>query len=473
LAAAGRGGGGGGGAVQQGRGASPTARWRNLPGLARATFSGGYTLSFWVADATTGEGKEVWHNAADERVFTNVGAIEWAGPSLIFQLEPEEWVRYYAVPVAGGTARPIELTPGAGQVESVSISADGNTLFYSTNATDIDRRHIWRVPTSGGTAARVTPGNGVEMYPAALASGKHVAMLSGGATRPLGVGIAPASGGEPRVVYPKLTKEFPTDAHVVPTNVTLKADDGLEFNNQLFLPKDLKPGERRPAMVFVHGGPIRQMLLGYHYMDFYHMSYAVNQWLASQGYVVFSVNYRSGIGYGKSFRNAPNTAGRGNAEYQDVLAAGKYLQTRADVDASRIGIWGLSYGGVLTAQALARNSDIFVSGVDMAGVHLWGSSLDSTDVGYQSSAIASIDKWKSPVLIWHGDDDRNVQFSQTTGLVQLLRGHNVPFELMVLTDDTHETMLYSRWQTTYAKIEDFLRRTVKDKAPSTSTRPER
>ena len=169
---------------------------------------------------------------------------------------------------------------------------------------------------------------------------------------------------------------------------TLKADDGVEFHNQLFLPKDLKPGERRPAIVFVHGGPIRQMLLGYHYMDFYHWAYGVNQWLASQGYVVMSVNYRSGVGYGKSFRTAPNTGGRGNAEYHDVLAAGKYLQARADVDPARVGIWGLSYGGVLTAQALARNSDIFVAGVDMAGVHLWGSSLDTADVSYKSSAIS-------------------------------------------------------------------------------------
>ena len=70
------------------------------------------------------------------------------------------------------------------------------------------------------------------------------------------------------------------------------------------------------------------MLLGYHYMWFYHLSYMVNQWLANQGYIVFSVNYRSGIGYGKSFRTAPNTGARGNAEYQDVLAAGKYLQSR-------------------------------------------------------------------------------------------------------------------------------------------------
>ena len=124
---------------------------------------------------------------------------------------------------------------------------------------------------------------------------------------------------------------------------------------------------------------------------------------------MLSVNYRSGVGYGRSFRTAPNTGGRGNAEYQDVLAGGKYLQSRPDVDPNRVGIWGLSYGGLLTAQALARNSDMFKAGVDLAGVHLYGSSLDPEAVSYKSSAIGAIDGWKSPVLLVHGDDDTQIR----------------------------------------------------------------
>jgi len=282
------------------------------------------------------------------------------------------------------------------------------------------------------------------------------------------VTIAPLDGGAKKYLFPVLTKEFLATTQVAPENVTLKADDGLEFHNQLFLPKDLKAGEKRPAIIFVHGGPIRQMLLGYHYMDFYHQAYAVNEWLASQGYVVMSVNYRSGIGYGKSFRTAPNVGGRGNAEYKDVIAAGKYLQTRPDVDPTRVGIWGLSYGGVLTAQALARNSDVFVAGVDMAGVHLWGSSIDSADVSYKSSAIAAIDNWKSPVLVWANDDDRNVDFSQTIGLVDLLRAHNVYFELMVNPDDTHETLMHSRWLELYSRMDSFLDRFVRKHAAAST-----
>jgi dipeptidyl-peptidase 4 len=213
-------------------------------------------------------------------------------------------------------------------------------------------------------------------------------------------------------------------------------------------------------VIFVHGGPSRQMLLGYHYRHFYHLAYGVNQWLASQGYIVLSVNYRSGIGYGRSFRMAQNTGRRGNAEYRDVLAAGKYLHGRSDVDPKRIGIWGLSYGGILTAQALARNSDLFAAGADLAGVHLWGNSIEPDDVAYQSSSISQIEKWKSPVLLVHGDDDRNVAFSQTTGLVQLLRAHDIYHELIVFPDDVHDSLLYSRWIYTFERMEAFFRRFI-------------
>jgi dipeptidyl aminopeptidase/acylaminoacyl peptidase len=203
-------------------------------------------------------------------------------------------------------------------------------------------------------------------------------------------------------------------------------------------------------------------------MEVYHLFYSVNQWLASQGYVVLSVNFRGGVGYGKSFRTAANTNSRGNSEYQDVLAGGKYLQSRPDVDPKRVGIWGLSYGGLLTAQALARNSDIFVAGVDLAGVHLYGSNLDPENLAYKSSAISEIDKWTSPVFLIHGDDDRNVNFAQTVGLVQLLRAHNVPHELLVLPDDTHETLLYRRWLPIWDRMEAFLTKHLK-KEDVTST----
>jgi dipeptidyl aminopeptidase/acylaminoacyl peptidase len=455
----------GGGARGQAAGDQPApGPVADMPGLTRAAFRGGYTLSFWAGDPKTGEAQEFWHTTPDERVFTNVNAIQWAGDHVIFSttVPNDEWDRWFSVSLSGPiTASPVMLTTTNGIIEdatSIALSKDGKTLFYATNHGDIDRRHVFAVPTAGGTPKQVSTGAGIETSPMPLSSGLRFAALTADAKRPQSVGVFQLSTGEQKVIYPTLPARFPLASHVEPTAVTLKAADGFEFYNQLFVPANIKPGEKRPAMIFVHGGPVRQMLLGYHYRHFYHMAYGVNQWLASQGYIVMSVNYRSGVGYGRSFRQAPNTGGRGNAEYQDVLAAGKYLHGRPDVDTRRVGIWGLSYGGVLTAQALARNSDLFAAGVDLAGVHLWGSSLDPDAVSFKSSAIGAMSGWKSPVLLVHGDDDRNVAFQQTTGLVQLLRARDVPYELIVFPDDVHDSLIHARWIYTFKRMDEFLKK---------------
>jgi dipeptidyl aminopeptidase/acylaminoacyl peptidase len=504
AAPTGRGGRGGGARGNQDAAAATPAVTNNSPGLMEATFKGGYTLAFYKADVTTGDAQEAWHNQPKDPIASNIGNVQVAGEIVIFQFVvpgggrggrggrgatggrgPEtpaargaqtppvdEWERYYSLNVIDSSARPVLLTTTDGLIEnqtSVAVSADSKTFFYCTNAKDIERRHIWSVPVAGGTPEQITTGEGVETGPAPLASGKYLATLSASWNMPQSVGVWKAGAAEQKIVFPTSRSGFPTDLHVKPEIVLTKAADGLEIHNQVFLPKDLKPGERRPAIVFVHGGPPRQMMPAYHYMQFYHWAYGINQWLANQGYIVMSINYRLGVGYGRSFRMAANGGAAGNSEYQDVLAGGKYLQTRPDVDPNRIGIWGLSYGGLLTSEALARNSDIFKAGVDLAGVHLEGSSLDPESVSYKASAISAIDGWKSPVLLIQGDDDRNVAFSQTVGLVQLLRARDVYYELIVFPDDVHESLLHSRWMYTLGRMETFLHKFLWEKPASTGS----
>jgi dipeptidyl aminopeptidase/acylaminoacyl peptidase len=474
--AAGRGGRGGAGAGAPGGGRGGRGAVDTLPadGLHRAAFPGGYTVALMIADVATGKAHEVWHNQPMDRTFPTINNFMWAGDHFIFGGTPpnDEWDRFYSVSIDNPQAAPVLLTTTDGLINdsvdgrtfvTTALSHDGKTLYYCTNAKDIEKRHIWAVPVAGGTPRQISTDDGVEVSPTPLASGKNMIVLYFNAAQPASIGVVPAAGGSTKIVYPTLPKDFPQAAHVVPQIVITHAADGLEIHNQLFLPKDLKPGERRPAIVFVHGGPSREMMPAYHYMQFYHWAYAYNQWQQSQGYIVMSINYRSGVGYGRSFQRAPNTEARGNSEYQDVVAGAKYLQSRADVDPSRIGIWGLSYGGLLTAEALARNSDIFVAGVDLAGVHLYGSSLDSTNLAYQSSAAAHVATWKSPVFLEQGDDDRNVNFSQMIGLVDLLRAHGVYYDLTVWPDDVHESLVHSRWLDVFSRSSDFLHRFVWEK----------
>lgn len=465
------GGGGGGGGRGAAAPANPQAAAR--PGFFQARFPGGYTLSLMVADVATRTAKEVWHNEPGERTVTTLNGMRYADGHVVFpaSVPNDEWDRWFSISLANPAKAPVLLTTTDGLIEgagSAELSADGKTFFYATNAKDIERRHIWSVPVAGGTPQQLTTGEGIELSPVHLASGKALAVLYFDWNTPASVGIVASGTDKAKTIFPVLGKEFPRDAHVKPQIVWTKAADGTAVSNQLFLPKDLKPGEKRPTMVFVHGGPMRQMLPGYHYMEFYHWAYGYNQWLAAQGYIVLSINYRRGIGYGRSFQNAAFAQALGNSEYQDVLAGAMYLRSRDDVDASRLGIWGLSYGGLLTSQALARNSDLFVAGVDYAGVHLYGSSLDTAALSFKSSAVGSIDKWKSPVLLVQGDDDRNVDFAQMVGLVQLLRARNIYYELTVIPDDTHESLLHKNWVDTWERTDIFLKRFVwnKEKPPT-------
>ena len=265
-----------------------------------------------------------------------------------------------------------------------------------------------------------------------------------------------------------LPKDFPSSKLVVPQQVILQAADGMQIHGQLFLPTEGGPSGRHPAVIFLHGGPVRQMLLGWHYMHYYHHAYGMQQYLASRGYVVLSLNFRSGVGYGRGFREAPQRGSRGAAEYQDLVAAACFLAGRADVDAARIGLWGGSYGGYLTALGLARNSDLFAAGVDLHGVHDWSRRglLGTTEpervrVARESSPVAAIESWRSPVLLIHGDDDRNVNFDQTVDLARRLREQKIEFEQLVFPDEAHDFLVHRHWLEAYRVAANFFDRRLR------------
>lgn len=248
----------------------------------------------------------------------------------------------------------------------------------------------------------------------------------------------------------------------------------MTIHGQLFLPVNSAAGEKRPAAIFFHGGSRRQMLLGWHYMDYYNNAYAMNQYLANRGFVVLSVNYRSGTGYGLNFREAEKYGAEGASEFNDVLAGAQFLRARPDVDPTRIGLWGGSYGGYLTALGLARASNLFAVGVDFHGVHDWNNVIQNfvpsynplenperAKLAFQSSPLAAVDGWRSPVLLIHGDDDRNVPFGETVKLAEQLRKRGVYFEELIFPDEIHGFLAHGHWVAAYKASAAFLEKYLK------------
>jgi len=428
----------------------------------------------WVADARSGTARQIWKSPATPRGSppgTHGGAnLNYAaGGRIAFLSEMDGWPHLYSISENGG--EPTLLTPGKYMAEYVRMSPDGKWLAFAGNAgsdaDDIDRRHVVKVPVDRAAPEVLTPGTGLEWTPAFTSDGNAIAFIGATSQRPPLPAVL-AQQGTPItwIGAERIPANYPTAQLVTPKKAIFKASDGLEIHGQLFdntANTSLARNAKKPAIIFVHGGPPRQMLLGWNYSDYYSNAYAANQYLASRGFVVLSVNYRLGIGYGRDFQHPSSSGSQGAAEYLDVQAGARYLRSLPNVDASRIGIYGGSYGGFLTAMALSHNSDLFAAGVDIHGVHNWTDERaapllalryekapdvqHALDVAWKSSPISAIKGWRSPVLLIHGDDDRNVRFNQTVDLVQRLTKQHVDFEELIIPDDTHHFLRHANWVT--------------------------
>ncbi len=442
----------------------------HTPGIDFRPHRAGPPWSIRIADAATGQGRRIWiAHSGPGSVFRSGESghpLYWTADNhIVFPWEGSGWLHLYSISTSGGSAS--ELTPGDFEVDYAALSHDRRTLIFSSNQNDIDRRHLWQVSVSGGSPRQLTHGDGLEVIPVLSPNGT-LAVLRSDARLPLRPAIVARSGTLRDMAPQMIPADFPANRLVAPQQVIFSAADGLRIHGQLFQPASERPGEKLPAIVFFHGGSRRQMLLGWHYMGYYSNDYAMNQYLVSLGYIVLSVNYRSGIGYGLDFREALHYGADGASEFNDVTGAGVYLRGRADVEPDHIGVWGGSYGGYLTALALARASNLFSAGVDLHGVHDWNLELqnwgpwnplahpNAARIAWRSSPLADVKTWKSPVLLIQGDDDRNVQFSNTVRLAAALKAQGVPFEEHVFPDEIHDFLLHRDWVTAYTLGAQFF-----------------
>jgi len=417
----------------------------------------GRPWSIWTADVKTGQGRRVWiADAGAGSVFhptPSATNLFWTNhDDLVFPWEKSGWLHLYAVPVQGGTAR--ALTVGKFEVTHVVFSQDRKRLVYSSAQDDTDRLHIWTVDVEHGSAVRTDQSHAIEDMPQIGADGALFALQSDG-NQPLHPVVLSAGGQWRRLAPEAIPSSFPSSKLVMPQAVTFTAKDGQETHAQLFLPRETT-SKPHPAILFFHGGPQLQMLLGFNTNSREHSwMYAFNQYLVAEGYIVLSVNYRGGTGYGLDYREADNFGPGGGSELNDIVGAITYLRGRQDVDSHRLGILGDSYGGLMTELGLARASDALAAGVDYAGIYNWstflssvGEPIDGDDANrraVESSPIATIDQWHSPVLLVKADGDLDVPSQQATALIEDLRSHNIDHDVIMIPNEIHVMARYSSW----------------------------
>jgi dipeptidyl aminopeptidase/acylaminoacyl peptidase len=430
--------------------------------------------SIRVLDMETMKAKEVWNSG------TGPGSVVvrdlpaeadrlWWTPSgqLVFPWEKNGWMQLYALNPASGEVK--NLTKGQGFVEKVNSSYKKDELLLTSNIGDIERRKTYSLDLSSFELEDLSEKGNINWSPIRLEKG--LAYLSATATRPAWPYIRQNDSSEP-LAEEFFPQDFPKTL-VKPLGLDLQAEDGFKTRAQLFLPPNHDASKKYPAVIFLHGGSRRQMLLGFNYSQYYSNAYALQQYFAAKGFIALTLNYRSGIGYGIDFREAENYGAGGASEVLDLMAAADYLAARPDVDASKIIPWGGSYGGFLTAHGLAQAPEKFLAGVDIHGVHNWNNDIpvfaswyepekfpEMAELAFKSSPMAYVENWEDPVLLIHGDDDRNVLFSESVELAEVLRKQGVEVEQLVFPDEVHSFILHSNWVKAYEATIDFIMKQI-------------
>ena len=389
-----------------------------------------------------------------------------------------------------------QLTSGQFQARGDAVdepvwNGTGDRLAYVTNESDPGERHL-HVATVGEDgsptvveACTDVPGNAV--YPAWAADGERIVCLRAGRTTPADVHVFDIETDAVRRISRSHPRSGAFEDLTEPEPVSFESsEDGEPVYGYLYAPPGTEAGDDLPAVVWTHGGPIRQMRRGFHHMRSYAVFNAFNRMLAARGYVVLELNYRGGIGYGREYELGIHHA-VGRTDVQDCIDAAAYLKNRPEIG-NRVGFWGLSYGGFLAA-AVATRTDAFECAVNFAGVWDWadwmqyatakhwgagrrflpifGGHPDEDDpevrARYEraspSTDAAELD---TPFFALHGTADPNVPFAQMDQLVSQLVEHGREFEMAYYPDENHMFERSETWCDAMGRVVPFFDERLRD-----------
>lgn len=398
------------------------------------------------------------------------------GGAVAITLPVDGWMHVAVHDLQSGT-RTIPL-PGehedlGTETERPCFSPDGRYLAFASSKGDLRQRHIWRFDRQTGECVKLTEEPGTHSDPVYSLDGRHIVCIACGPRHSAEVTLIAAEGER------HLTKSMPAawtrESIVEPEHVLLESAGGMRVHADLFVPAGLDRQRRHPALVFVHGGPSRQMRYGWHPMHSYAVFYAFNQFLLHQGYVVISIDYRGGTGYGLDYEQA-NYLQFAQGDLDDCVAAAEHAQSLPFVDPARIGIWGLSYGGYMTLAALTKRPRVFALGINIAGIwdfEQWARWVRQRNPGHplgferrwggpkgeanaeayrQMSPRNFADGLCAPLLNLHGTADANVDFAQLDVIIRDCTAKGKDFAALYYPDETHMFTKRATWQDAFSRM---------------------
>lgn len=409
------------------------------------------------------------------------------GDAIAYTVIVDGWAHVVLRDLARGT-RTVVL-PGAHEDYShagdlPAFSPDGRLLALVSNKGALQQRQLWLYDRESGGVRQLTTAPGTNCSPVWSPDGAQIAYIAAGPWHSAEVALIEAAGGSGQLLTRSMPEAWERSGVVEPAHLTFPSAEGLEVHGDLFLPHGFDPARKYPAILYVHGGPMRQMRYGWHPMHAYAHFYSYNQYLLHQGYVILSVDYRGGTGYGETYEQA-NYLKFAQTELQDCVGGGRYLKGLSFVDAESVAIYGLSYGGYMTLAALTKYPDEFALGINLAGVwdfEQWAAWIEKQAPGYpnlfvarwggpKSAANAEVYRqaspkhWaaqlRAPLLNLHGTADEAVDFAQLDAITQDLTEVGGNFASLYYPGETHLFHRRKTWEDALRRMDGAFARYLK------------
>jgi dipeptidyl aminopeptidase/acylaminoacyl peptidase len=396
------------------------------------------------------------------------GNLGWTDNThFYFQSEASGYSHIYLVDVTTGNK--MQLTSGKWEVQSLELSKDKKTFYFTANIEHPGITHYYRISISGGTPVKLTSmkgGNKVELSP----DEKWLAINYSYSNKPWELYIQPNKSNAKAVqVTHSTTAEFESYPWRVPEMITFKNRYGSDVYARLYQPKN--PDPAKPAVVFVHGAGRLQNV--HYWWSLYFREYMFNNLLADNGYTVLDIDYTASTGYGRDWRIGIYRH-MGGKDLSDQVDGVKMLVEKYGVNPKHIGMYGGSYGGFMTLMALFTEPDIFTSGAAIRSVTDWahynhGYTDEILNEPYndekaykQSSPIYFANGLKGNLLMLHGMVDQNVNFQDVVRLTQkLIELHKDNWWLAPYPAEDHGFVQPSSWTDEYKRIYKLFEETLK------------
>ena len=408
------------------------------------------------------------------------------GNKVIFVLLVDGWTHLWLKDLENGEL--VQLTRG--ECEDIGCEGDSpvwtpndDLIVFSSSRKNLTERHIWSVKPDGSDLEMLIPLDGTSVFPKVSPDGEKIVFLHSDPYEAPDIWMFDTKTRDVEKLTNSMPKTLTKEKIVAPKIVTYSGAKNWKIYACLFVPPNLEKGKKYPAIVWLHGGPIRQMVRnGWHPMQIYSLFYSFHQLLVHKGYVVLFIDYRGSIGYGREFMQGIYRE-MGVSDVIDVVKAVDYLKSLGFVDKERIGVWGISYGGYLTLQVLTKYPDVFKAGVNIAGVtdfeswmkwaeenyvlaaaffraKLGGNTSKNKSLYMEASAINFIKNIKVPLLNLHGTADEAVTFKQLDELIKALVKEGKHFEVMYYPEEKHAFEKAETWLDAFNRVMKFFEENI-------------